>query len=407
MARYLCITQLYPSGLSGTSVKTKQTLEVLLAAGHSVDVVCIHHKSLLRPILNWPQQMRIFVIERDVFSFLNLRYIIEHFAMFFSKVPFRIKKMFAADFATTVRVLLASQHYDAILIDGYSMLQYVPQIRRQLAHSQKQHVAVIYIDDEDIAELMRQRMTSTSNLLLKLFFLVEWRKCLHYERVLLQQIDQLWAISAATLERLKKLTDAQSFVMPTVVRSYPKVFSAKSRNIVFAGLLSWLENVTGLHWFIDSVWPIVHQRFPNTKFVIMGQMAKPELIEKIKQTPGLVYRGFVPDLKTEFRKAALAVAPILINCGIKIKVVTYLSYGLPVVTTPQSTVGLGSLGGVNTGADSESFAAAVMQLLADADLRQKQSRAALKMIAQFHSPKVLERFFIKVRLSGFTPNAKA
>lgn len=321
--------------------------------------------------------------------------------MFFSGLPFRVKKMFAADLATTAQVLLASENYDAVLIDGYAMLQYLPAIRKQLESKTKSRPPLLYIDDEDIAELMRQRMTTTKNPVLMFFFWLEWQKCLRYELLHLKIIDQLWAISEDTLQRLKKLTTAKSYVMPTVVKSFPKVFSSAGHNIVFAGLLSWLENVNGLVWFIDLVWPTVRRAHPKTKFVIMGQMAKPELIEKIKQTPGLIYRGFVPDLKTEFRKAALAVAPILINCGIKIKVVTYLSYGLPVVTTPQSTIGLGSLGGVKTGADPQTFAAAINQLLADAKLRQKQSRAALKMIELYHSPKVLERFFKKVSLPGF------
>jgi glycosyltransferase involved in cell wall biosynthesis len=402
MAQYLCLTQLYPSGLSGTSVKTKQTFEVLLAAGHSLDVVCIHHKSLLRPTIYWPERMRIFVIERDVFSLFNFKYILEHFGLFFSSVPFRVKKMFAPELATTVEVLLASQTYDAILIDGYAMLQYVPRIQQHLKlRKNKSQPPVLYIDDEDIAELMRQRFVRTRTILLRLFFWLEWQKCLRYERFHLSLIDQLWAISKDTLARLKKLTTARSFVMPTVVKSFPKVFSDKGQNIVFAGLLSWLENVNGLIWFIDLVWPQVHKAHPKTKFVIMGQMAKPDLIKKIKKTPGLVYRGFVPDLKTEFQKAALAVAPILINCGIKIKVVTYLSYGLPVVTTPQSTVGLGSLDGVTTGADPKSFAAAVNALLGNVKQRQQQSRAALKMIEQHHSPQVLERFFKTVHLPGF------
>lgn len=403
MAHYLCLTQLYPSGLSGTSVKTKQTFEFLLASGHSLDVACIHHKSLLRPSISWSERMRIFVVERDVFSFFNLRYIIEHFGLFLSWVPFRVKKMFAAELATTTQVLLASQNYDAILIDGYAMLQYVPAIRAQLKtrKNPKSQPPILYIDDEDIAELMRQRFVGTRNPLLQLFFWLEWQKCLHYERVHFKLIDQLWAISKDTLSRLKKLTKAKSFVMPTVVKSFPKVFSDKGQNIVFAGLLSWLENVNGLVWFIDLVWPSILKAHPKTKFVIMGQMAKPDLIKKIKQTPGLIYRGFVPDLKTEFHKAALAVAPILINCGIKIKVVTYLSYGLPVVTTPQSTIGLGSLGGVIMGADPKSFAEAVNALLDDVKLRQRQSLAALKMIEQYHSPKVLKQFFRTVHLPGF------
>ena len=396
MARYLVLTQLYPSGLSGTSVKTKHTLEVLLEQGHQLDVVCIHHTSLLRPQLSWPAGIRIFVINKAVFSFLNFSYALQNFSLLWSLTPFRIKKMFDARFATMVATLLTSEAYAAVLFDGYSTLQYLPTVKKSA-----QPPTQIYIDDEDITELMHQRWQQEKNPLLKLFFWTEWWKCRQYERRYFPQVSQLWAISEQTLARLKPLTKAKAYVMPTIVPIFPKIFHTTGTKLVFTGLLSWLENVNGLRWFLQEAWPLIRAAHPRTQLVVMGQMAKPEFIAELRSYPGVVYRGFVKDLRTVYRQAAVAVAPILINCGIKIKVVTYLSYGLPVVTTPQSTQGLGGLGGVLTGRTGPEFAAAVNQLLANQSLRQRLSREALQTIRQHHSTPVLVSFFKQVRLPGF------
>jgi glycosyltransferase involved in cell wall biosynthesis len=402
MARYLCLTQLYPSGLSGTSVKTKHTLEVLLQRGHQVDVVCVHHQSLLRPTMTWPAGIRIFVIEKSVFSLLNWRYILQHIGLFFSLTPFRIKKMFDVRFASLVQVLLSSEHYDAIFFDGFAMLQYLPVAEassKSLNSAGK--LPLLYIDDEDITDLMRRRWQEEINPILKIFFWSEWLKCQWYEKRYLSRIDQLWAISEQTLARLKPRTQAPAFVMPTIVPIHPGIFNPKGTKLVFTGLLSWLENINGLRWFLQEVWPEVRRHHPKTELVVMGQMAKPAFIAELKSHPGVIYKGFVKDLRTIYKQAAAAVAPILINCGIKIKVVTYLSYGLPVVTTPQSAGGLGSLGGVLTGATSKQFAAAVIKLLKNQKLRSQTSRQALQTIKLHHTAPVLIKFFKQVKLAGF------
>ena len=174
MARYLWLTQLYPSGLSGTSVKTKHTLEVLLQAGHSVDVVCLHHRSLLRPKLSWPGkpgQIKLWVIEKDVFSAWRLDYVLTHFGLLMSRWPFRIAKMFSNEMVKQLEILISNHNYATIFIDGYAMLQYLPFLQPTNFRSQNyQMPPLIYIDDEDIAELMRQRWSTTENWLMKIFF---------------------------------------------------------------------------------------------------------------------------------------------------------------------------------------------------------------------------------------------
>lgn len=398
MAKYLWLTQLYPSGLSGTSVKTKYTLELLLRQGHQVDVVCIHHQSLLKPKMSWPIGIRIFVVEKAVFSLLNLKYLLANFKLLFSLIPFRIKKMFSSQFEATLKTLLSSQQYSAIFCDGYATLQYLEVMQNSNQDLLSQY---IYIDDEDIADLMRCRYLAEKNLVLKIFFWTEWQKCLIYEQKFLKKISQLWAISDKTLKRLKKLVIVPAKVMPTIVPIHPGVFNSSSQKLVFTGLLSWLENVVGLRWFLMTVWPLVTAKYPKAELLVMGQMIKPDFEAELKSFSGVKLLGFVPDLEKYYRQAALAIAPILINCGIKIKVVTYLSYGLPVVATPQSTWGLGSTGGILVGATPVKFAGAVNKILASSKLRQQLSSQALKTISNYHSQPILIKFLRQMKLKDF------
>ena len=75
---------------------------------------------------------------------------------------------------------------------------------------------------------------------------------------------------------------------------------------------------------------------------------------------------------------------------------TYLSYGVPVVALKQATWGMASVDGVNV-ASEETFADKIVELLQDPKLREQLSKKALKNINQNHSDKAITAFFKKVK----------
>ncbi len=404
MSRYLFLTQLYPSGLSGTSVKTRHTIEYLLSRGHSVDVVCIHHTTLIRSNDFRNDKLRIFVVPAEVMSSFSLIYIVKNIPLLFSRTPFRVKKLFSSQFLETAATVLESFEYSQVFFDGFAILQYGPLFveRMKQSHSLKEVRAFekkcIYIDDEDITDLMKQRLIATNNLLLKLFFYLEFVKCGWYERLVFPYMAKIWAISDRTAKRYKLLVRCPVRVMPTIVSRRKNCFTTKGKMVVFTGLLSWLENTVGLEWFLQYVWPKVITALPKTKLIVVGQMAKPTFVQMLKSSPNVIYRGYVADLATVYTQAGVAIAPILTNCGIKVKTVTYLSYGLPVVSTIAATWGLKSLGGVVMAQTSQEFADQVIRILSDSRLRRQLSRDAIRNVYDNHSPRALSRFFARAGL---------
>lgn len=60
----------------------------------------------------------------------------------------------------------------------------------------------------------------------------------------------------------------------------------------------------------------------------------------LRPAPGIEWRGPVADLDAECRGVALAVAPLTAGSGMKMKMLTYLAAGLPVLATEEATAGL-------------------------------------------------------------------
>jgi glycosyltransferase involved in cell wall biosynthesis len=381
MKRILVITQMYPSGSTGTSVKTLHTLELLAEKGVHIDVVCPHYSKMVKVSIKNPR-IHVYPFEKQTISKLSFPYLWRAWRLLFSWKPFRVVKLYDHHIRSKINTLMETRSYNYIFFDGFSTLQYAS------SYDTKN----IYVDDEDIVDLLWKRSSSPGNIFLRLFFFVEWIKCQLYERLFFPRMARVWAISPNTKARLGRISRARVSIMPTIVGERRRVFNTTSSHIVFSGLLSWQENVVGLRWFLANCWMQIHQQFPHTKLYITGQMADEALATYTALFPNVVLTGFVKDLSSIYKQCAVAIAPIFINAGIKVKILTYLGFGLPVVANKEATWGMKSTRGIEV-ANKKDFANAIAQLLKQPKKRIRLSQQGRQNILAHHSKKTLFHFF--------------
>lgn len=381
--KILFISETYPSGLTGTSVKTRSTVEFLLSNGFSVDVACIRFKTLSVRELKHPN-LRIFSVYREGIRKLRLGLINRVFSLLFSRKPVRVNRIYDQRLDSVVQTLIYSFNYDYILFDGFSTLQYCQSVDGRN----------VYIDDEDITILVKQRMEESRNVFKKVFLFAEYQRCLFFEKKQLAQMGQIWGISTGSLNRIKMLSNARSFLMPTLVSEQKNVFNPYAKHVVFTGTLSWSENKVGLEWFITHCWDKVVEKLPETKLFVIGQQGDDSWKILASKHKNIELLGFVDELADIYSQSGVAISPIFINVGIKVKVLTYLSYGLPVVGTKLSLGGMSSQKGVVVSREDE-FAETIVRVLEHDKLRLKLSKEGRENIKKHHSKDALNVFFIK------------
>ncbi|MCB9813396.1 MAG: glycosyltransferase family 4 protein [Pseudomonadales bacterium] len=384
MNEILFITEDFPSGLNGTSVKTRNTLEVLLKKGYKIDVCCFHFEEF--KVHNFKHKnLKIFTVKNKRQNKLSLAFYKKIAHIIFSVVPATIRRLFNHDLEMLLADLLTRKSYSNVIFDGYSTLQYL---------NKNIDVHKIYIDDEDFTSLFWQRFISETSYLKKLFYFHEYIKSFIYDYFYMRKVDQIWAISPKTELRLKKASNVTTSLMPTVMPLNKYIYSNKGHRIVFTGTLNWKENVDGIKWFIDSHWANVLKFVPDAKLVIIGQGATKELISYFNNNKNIIYKGYVKDLEKEYGQATISIAPVRINAGIKVKILTYISYGLPVVSTEKASWGLVSTDGLLVSFDNN-FARCIIILLRNKKLRKILSKNAYKNIKQNYSQKLLENFLFQ------------
>jgi len=110
------------------------------------------------------------------------------------------------------------------------------------------------------------------------------------------------------------------------------------RDVLFIGGYEHLPNVDAVLWFVREVWPLIRARGGAQRFVIAGANVPAEIAALAADD--IEVRGYVPELAPLFGACRLSVAPLRYGGGIKGKIVSSLSYGVPVVASSIAAEGM-------------------------------------------------------------------
>jgi glycosyltransferase involved in cell wall biosynthesis len=102
--------------------------------------------------------------------------------------------------------------------------------------------------------------------------------------------------------------------------------------------MPYYANYDAAIYFSKEIFPLILERNPDCKFYIVGQ--KPPNKIKALAAKNIIVTGFVPDIKREYLKSAVNVAPMRFGAGTLNKVIESIALGIPVVSTSIAVEGL-------------------------------------------------------------------
>jgi len=109
--------------------------------------------------------------------------------------------------------------------------------------------------------------------------------------------------------------------------------------MVFCGAMDYLPNIDAVEWFSKTILPLIRQRIPEARFLIVG--SKPTVaVRSLEKLPGVRVTGAVGDVRPYVRSAALSVAPMRVARGVQNKVLEAMAMGKAVLATPQAFDGI-------------------------------------------------------------------
>ncbi|HET8897459.1 MAG TPA: glycosyltransferase [Rhodanobacteraceae bacterium] len=140
---------------------------------------------------------------------------------------------------------------------------------------------------------------------------------------------------------------------------------ASRKNLLFVGGFQHPPNIDAMQWFCAEVLPLIRRELPQVTLDIVGSKITPAV--SALASAAVTVHGFVEDLLPMLDAARISVAPLRYGAGVKGKVNSAMSHGLPVVATPMAVEGIHAVDGedVLVGTDAASFAAKVVALYRD------------------------------------------
>ncbi len=165
------------------------------------------------------------------------------------------------------------------------------------------------------------------------------------------------------------------------------------KEIIFVGGYAHVPNVDAAKVLVEEVMPLVWAQVPEARVMLIGSKPPPEVRQLARDRVEVI--GFVPQLDPYYARARMSVSPLRYGAGVKGKIVSSLEQGVPVVTTPIGSEGIGLKPGVEVlvGDTPAEIAAHVVRLYKDDGLLLSLAEAGRRVIdTRFNEAKARDAF---------------
>ncbi len=219
----------------------------------------------------------------------------------------------------------------------------------------------------------------------KLIFWLDWLKTYLYERRIVSVYQLLVAMSedqAAYVRMLKP--DARVLVSPNGVDTSRYVCKGRRKGgtLIMVGNFAYAPNSDGFLFFVREVLPLVYQAHPEVQLLVVGLAPNSSMLQTAQSDDHIRIFGPVPALEPYYAQADLAVIPLQLGSGVKLKVLEAFALGVPVVTTSVGVEGIAACHGEHClVADSpQAFAAAIVRLLDNPLEADRLAQSAMSLV---------------------------
>ena len=290
-----------------------------------------------------------------------------------SRKPISLTAFDNASLREAVDTILSRHSIDTIYVFSSQMAQYLPARPRQ-----KIIMDFVDMDSAKFASYAKQ-----SNGPIGWFMAREARLLLQHERAVALRADASLFVSEAEAQLFRAKTGAErvhvvengidtDFFDPT---AQFKRIDTTDALIVFTGQMDYRPNVEAVIWFVETILPHIHVRYPNARFAIVGR-GPTDAVKALAKQPGVIVTGEVADVRGWIAAASVVVAPLKLARGIQNKVLEAMAMARPVVASKAAAEGIDHARTIRVGETVGEIAEEVLAVLDDPNAAAQLGREA-------------------------------
>jgi polysaccharide biosynthesis protein PslH len=282
---------------------------------------------------------------------------------------------------------LARDAYDIVQIEGIEMSSYLHIIR-----ASSRRPKYIVMDWHNIESELMHRYSLTAKTLFHRLYLL--RAASQFKKIECEILDNC-DLNLVTSERerqhlLRRRPQSRVTVVENGVNVEQFVGPAKDSNdrllpgirrVLFVGSMDYHPNIDAVQYFADEIWPALHHQLPSAVFTIVGRNPSKK-VRALASRTAIEVTGTVRDVRPYYRESFVAVVPLRMGAGTRLKILEAMAAGLPVVSTALGAEGLAAQPGVafELAETPQEFCSRVTELHGDYPRWNELSVAALKLV---------------------------
>jgi len=236
----------------------------------------------------------------------------------------------------------------------------------------------------------------------KTFWWIQWKKMFAFEKKISKSFDKIIAVSEEDAKFFKKNYRVKDVsVIPTGVDiDYFSNFQSEEEKkiIVFCGSMDWLPNEDAIAYYADKIYPHVAKIDKSITLAVVGKNPSTNLANLIKNIPGIKLLGWVPDIRPFLSMCKIAVVPIRIGGGTRMKIFEAMAMKKAVISTAIGAEGLPVEHDKNIiiADNPKKFAQYICRLLKDEKKRKTIGRAGYNLVKTHYDWPNVSKVFMDI-----------
>lgn len=233
---------------------------------------------------------------------------------------------------------------------------------------------------------------------LKYVYLIESILIKRVENRIFQSFNKIILFSKDEIKKINKIFRKKIYNVNISIKSVQKKFtySLKNNKILFIGNLGYLPNLLAVKDFINNSFFLIKKEIPDVKFLIIGDVSKlNKFFFSFKKD--VIFLGQQNNIKKFIKNSICGLANIKIATGVQGKVLTYMSYGLPVVCSKKVASNF-KKNTINYNNNND-LVKKIVNLKNNKKLSRKFSNKSLKFLKEFSEEKVCSKYLKIVSLN--------
>lgn len=329
----LMVAPYLPAPSWGASTRSYYLLQAL-ARKYSVSLLALSDSYATNADNTWLQTLNLKHLYQvtSASSMQNRRF--KKIASTFSSKSYLMDLFYKKEIQQKLDTLLLQNNYDTVIFESIFMTGY--HVPDELP---------VVIDQHNIEHELLERTYKHETSPLRKWF--NWREAHKIKPLELERCRQVRSV-LVTSEReyllLKKLApQCHAEVVPNGVdiEMFRKDEAQQevADRVIFTGTMNYYPNIQAVLFFARECWPRIRAQIPTATWQIVGKSPPPE-VEQLATLPGVTVTGAVPDIRPYLSSASVAIAPLFIGSGTRLKILEALAMQKAVVSTSLGCEGL-------------------------------------------------------------------